>query len=53
MDLALSIGLYLVGLISGVLVCMAIMSDRPTILNEPTETGVEPDRSWPHSRRPF
>lgn len=52
MDLALSIGVYLLGLISGVLVCMAIMSDRPPA-HEPTETGVQPERSWPHSRRPF
>lgn len=53
MDLALSIGVYLLGLVSGVLICMAIMSNIPADISEPTETGVEPERSWPHARRPF
>lgn len=53
MDFALSVGVYLVGIITGVLVCYAIMSDRTVYATEPTETGVEPERSWPHNRRPF
>jgi hypothetical protein len=42
MDFALAVGIYLLGVVSGVLVCMAIMSKIPAEAEEPTETGVLP-----------